>query len=144
VTTARRPDANLIAKLTHALDALHAGPPLRLAILHGSAAAGTSRPGSDLDVAILPGPSGLDAAAESALVAGLAFAGGADVDLVRLDAPLSTLLKWHIAIGGVPLFEAQPGAFARFRAEAASEYIDFAPALAYHGEIFRRRLAAGC
>jgi hypothetical protein len=139
VTTARRPDSNLIANLQ---DALRDGPPLRLAVLHGSAAAGASRADSDVDIAILPGPGGLDAAAESALLARLARAGGADVDLVRLDAPLSTLLKWRIAITGVPLFESQPGEFARFRAEAASEYIDFAPALAYHGEIFRRRLAA--
>jgi hypothetical protein len=84
----------------------------------------------------------LDAAGEAALRARLTRAGRADVDLVRLDESGSTLLRWQIATTGVPLFEAQRGAFARFRAEAAAEYIDFAPALAHHGEIFRRRLIA--
>ena len=67
------------------------------------------------------------------------FAARAEVDLVRLDTA-STLLKWQVATTGVPLSEISPGEFAKFQARAASEYIDFAPAFAYHGEIFRRRL----
>jgi hypothetical protein len=99
------------------------------------------RRGSDLDIAILPGESGVDSAQEAEIASRLALAGGADVDLIRLDGAVSTLLRWHIATGGVPLVEAQPGEFARFRAGAAAEYIEFAPALAHHAEIFRRRLA---
>ena len=41
---------------------------------------------------------------------------------------------------GVLLVEKSPQEFARFRARAASEYIEYAPALAYYGEVFRRRL----
>ena len=41
---------------------------------------------------------------------------------------------------GPLILEGTPGAFARFQARAASEYIEFAPAFAYHGETFRRRL----
>jgi predicted nucleotidyltransferase len=122
--------------------AVRTDPHLRLAVLFGSAAAGATRADSDLDVAILPGPGGLDAAGEAALRARLTRAGRADVDLVRLDEVSSTLLRWQIATTGVALFEAQPGAFARFRADAAAEYVDFAPALAHHGDIFRRRLIA--
>jgi predicted nucleotidyltransferase len=119
---------------------LSQGPPLDLAVLFGSAATGSSRPDSDLDVAVLPATSGLDASDGADLCRRLALAGGADVDLIRLDGPLSTLLRWEIATTGVPILEASPGIFARFRAAAAAEYIDFAPALAYHGEVFRRRL----
>jgi predicted nucleotidyltransferase len=115
---------------------------LQLAVLFGSAATGASRADSDLDVAIVPAAGGLDAAAEAVLRDRLTQAGGADVDIVRLDEVASTLLKWEIATTGVPLFEAEPGAFARFRAEAASDYVDFGPALAHHGEVFRRRLIA--
>jgi hypothetical protein len=50
------------------------------------------------------------------------------------------VLKWQIATGGVLLVEKSPYEFARFRARAASEYIEYAPALAYYGEVFRRRL----
>lgn len=126
--------------LTRLRAVLNEGPSLRLAVLFGSAAGGTSRPDSDLDVAVLPGPSGLDPSDESSLARRLALAGGADVDLIRLDDLKSTLLRWEIATTGVPILEASPGTFARFRAAAAAEYIEFAPALAYHGEVFRRRL----
>lgn len=63
------------------------GPPLDLAVLFGSAAAGTSRPDSDLDVAVLPATGGLDASEEATLCRRLALAGGADVDLIRLEPP---------------------------------------------------------
>jgi hypothetical protein len=49
-------------------------------------------------------------------------------------------LRWQVAKDGIALAEATPGEFARFRARAASEYIDYAPAAAHYGEIFRRRL----
>lgn len=139
VTNRRTPDPELVARLQ---TALRGDPHVRLAVLFGSTAAGASRADSDLDVAILPASGGLDAAGEAALRARLTRAGRADLDLVRLDESGSTLLRWQIATTGVPLFEALRGAFARFRAEAAAEYIDFAPALAHHGEIFRRRLIA--
>jgi predicted nucleotidyltransferase len=131
-----RVSRELIARLRAAL---LAGPPLRLAILFGSAAAGKARPGSDVDVAILAPASGLDRRAEFDLHRALALAAGAEVDLVRIDHA-STLLKWRIGTTGQPLLETAPGEFARFRARAASEYIDFAPALLHHGELFRRRL----
>jgi predicted nucleotidyltransferase len=139
VTDRRTPDPELVARLQ---TTLRDSPHLRLAVLFGSAAAGASRVDSDLDIAILPASGGLDVAGEAALRARLTRVGRADVDLIRLDEVGSTLLRWQIATTGVPLFEAHPGAFARFRAEAAAEYIDFAPALAHHGDIFRRRLIA--
>ena len=128
-------DPVLIARLGAVL---RAGPPLRLAVLFGSAAVGRRRPDSDVDVAILTADP-IDADRARDFIVDLARAAEADVDLVDIDqAP--TLLKWRIAVHGVPIVEAAHGEFARFRARAASEYIDFAPALAYHGERFRRRL----
>lgn len=101
---------------------------------------GRSRSDSDIDMAILACESELDDRAEIALVRDLTLAAKREVDLIRLENA-STILKWQVANKGVPLHEAEPGEFARFRACAASEYIEFAPAYAYHGEVFRRRLA---
>ena len=120
-------------------EALRAGPPVRLAVLFGSSVYGAVRPDSDVDIAILIGQPGRDDSVELALGRDLALAARTEVDLIRIDkAP--TLLKWQIAVKGVLLVQETPVEFARFRARAASEYIDYAPALAYHGEDFRRRL----
>ena len=120
--------------------ALLAGPPLRLAVLFGSAAASRMRADSDVDVAIRSLRPLTDSELRS-LTSALAHAASADIDLVELDSA-ATLLRWQIATRGIPLFEHVPGEFARFRARAAAEYIDFAPALAHYGEVFRRRLVA--
>jgi uncharacterized protein len=136
VTDATAADPLLIARLRAAVVK---SAPVRLAILFGSTASGRMRPDSDIDVAILGDENGVDDSQELDLTRALALAGKAEVDLIRIERA-STLLKWQIAIRGVPLYESSPGEFARFRARAASEYIDFAPALAYYGEIFGRRL----
>lgn len=113
--------------------------PLRLAVLFGSAASGRQRRDSDVDVAILPAGSWTDSMERDLYVA-LTRAADVHVDLVDLPcAP--TLLLWEIATTGRPLLERSPGEFARFRARAAGEYIDVAPALFHYGELFRRRLA---
>jgi len=127
--------ADLVERLR---EALAVGAPLSLAVLFGSAAEGRTRADSDVDVAIQPVRPLTDSERQS-LTSALARAALVDVDLVELDSA-STLLLWQIATRGIPLLERAPGEFARFRARAAGEYIDFAPALAHHGEIFRRRL----
>jgi predicted nucleotidyltransferase len=128
-------DPALIGRLRTALEGL-AG--IRLAVLFGSAASGRARADSDVDVAVLV-EHDLDAGAESRLTRTLSLATGRNVDLIGLQRA-STLLKWQVASKGVPLVERTPGEFARFRAGAASEYLEFAPAFSYHGEIFRRKL----
>lgn len=129
-------DPDLGARLQQVL---HGEWPLRLAVLFGSTAADRQRDESDVDIAILPLESGWDVAVERDLYVALARTAGAHVDLVDIKrAP--TLLLWEIATTGRALFERWPGEFARFRARAAAEYIDFAPAFAHYGEIFRRRL----
>lgn len=129
-------DPELAARLQ---EVLRGEWPLRLAVLFGSAASDRQREESDVDIAILPLKSGWDVAGERDLYVALARTAGADVDLVDIErAP--TLLRWEIATTGRALLERGPGEFARFRARAAAEYIDFAPAFAHYGEIFRRRL----
>lgn len=110
-------------------------------MLFGSVARGTVRPDSDVDIGILP----VDELAwsdELALVGALSSALRREVDLVRLDRA-STLLRWRIARDGIVLTSAPPYEAVRFRAEAASEYADFAPALHDAAERFRRKVAGG-
>lgn len=121
--------------------ALRGGPPLRFAVLFGSAAAGRLRPGSDVDVAIWPVDCDLPLRAELDLQAALARASGREADLVRLDRA-TTLVRWEVAHACKPLIEARPGAVARFMADAASEYLDFEPAFQRAAEAFRRALAS--
>jgi predicted nucleotidyltransferase len=122
--------------------ALRAGPPLRLAMLFGSAAAGALRPDSDVDVAILPADPDLSLADELDLQARLARACAREVDLCRLDRA-STLVRWQVASHGRALLASSPFEAPRFVAAAASEYLDFAPSFTRAAERFRLRLAAG-
>jgi predicted nucleotidyltransferase len=130
------PDPDLIVRLRTAIGA---APRVRLAVLFGSSVSGRTRPDSDVDVAILTCEFDPDDSFEVTLSRELTLAARTEVDLIRLENA-STVLKWQIATGGVLLVEKSPHEFARFRARAASEYIEYAPALAYYGEVFRRRL----
>lgn len=133
------PDPQLVARLQAVL---RAGPPMRLALLFGSAAEGALRADSDVDIAILPEDPTLPLGAELSIQADLSRAAGREVDLVRLDtAP--TLVKWQVAQHGVPLLVADAWSLPRFVATTASEWLDFAPALREAQERFRRRVAAG-
>ncbi|MBI5368158.1 MAG: nucleotidyltransferase domain-containing protein [Planctomycetes bacterium] len=122
--------------------ALATGGSVRLAMLFGSAATGTLRAGSDVDIGVLPLGADLTLRQELDLQVALSRACGREVDLVRLDrAP--TLVRWEVARQGVLLWASTPHEAPRFVAEAASEYLDFAPAFERAAETFRRRLAAG-
>jgi predicted nucleotidyltransferase len=122
--------------------ALNAGPPLRLAMIFGSVARGTSRADSDVDIAILPSDPDLTLTAELDLQRVLTAACGRPVDLIRLDRA-SSLLRWQVARDGRLLFQAGPFEAARFVAEAASEYLDFQPDFDRASALFQKRLADG-
>jgi predicted nucleotidyltransferase len=119
--------------------ALRSGPPLRLALLFGSAARGSLRPDSDIDVGIVPVDPELTLADEIRLQRDLEKACGRDVDLVRLDRA-STFLLGEVARDGRLVLERAPGEFVRFRARALGEWLDFAPAFERTAERFRQRL----
>lgn len=119
---------------------LAAGPPLRLAVLFGSAVRRPLPAGSDVDVAILPLDGGLALAEEAALQAELERALRRPVDLVRLDRA-STFLGWQIARTGLPLLTHDPVEWPRFVARSASAWCDFGPAMEDAARRFQRRLA---
>ncbi len=136
------PNASLSdADLDRLRAVLLAGPRLRLAMLFGTAAGGCLRADSDIDIAILPDEDDLTLHDELALQVALAGACGREVDLVRLDRA-STLVRWEVARRGRPLYTSEPAGAARFCAQAASEWIDFAPAFQRAGKTFLRRMAA--
>lgn len=133
--------SELGTQLEHRLrEALAGGPSLRLAILFGSAAAGTLRASSDVDLAIIPLDPDLPLKDELALQARLEQIVGRTVDLVRLDHA-STLLRWQVASKGRVLLAEPATERVLFLAQAASDYGDFAPALEQASRRFARRLA---
>jgi predicted nucleotidyltransferase len=132
-------DSALVAQLE---SALRKGFPLRLAVLFGSAARGTRRPGSDLDVGIVPREPDLPLSAELDLQVELTRACGTSVDLVRLDRA-TTLLRFQAARDGVLLLADPPQEFARFRASAGIEHAELRILRDPAAERFRRALAAG-
>ena len=74
------------ASLVNAIrSALASGPPLRLAVLFGSAARGALAPSSDVDVGIVPSNPDLSLRDELDLAARLSRVCHREVDLVRLD-----------------------------------------------------------
>ncbi len=121
--------------------ALKDGPPLRFAMLFGSAAKGALRADSDVDIGIFPMDSSLSLSEELALQAELARVCGREVDLVRLDRA-STLVRWQVVRYGRVLMETYPFSASRFAADSIAEYLDFAPAFEHASETFRRVLAA--
>lgn len=115
------------------------GPPPRLVVLFGSRARGTAREESDADVGIVP-VGELSLEAELNLAAALSGASKMEVDLVRLDRA-DPLLAREAARTGVAVFEARPGEFAAFRANAISEWLDFDETIAPHRARFLARIA---
>jgi len=124
------------------IDVLQDGPPLRLAVLFGSAAGDTRHPHSDVDVAVVPLDPDLPLSAELRIQTTLEQRLGLPVDLVRLDrAPM--LVRWEVARTGLPLVAEPPNAWPRFVARAAAQHADEGPALRRAAERFRQRLASG-
>lgn len=113
-------------------------PGLGFALLFGSWASEQARPGSDVDVAILP-LEDWPLAAELDLQGKLARAVGASVDLVRLDRA-APLLAWEVVSKGLLIVDPAQR-FARHQARVALEHADAAPALARAARHYAKRLA---
>jgi uncharacterized protein YutE (UPF0331/DUF86 family)/predicted nucleotidyltransferase len=120
---------------------LENGPPLRLAVLFGSAARDRLHAGSDVDLGIVPRDPDLPLSTELTLQAKLEAACGRSVDLVRLDC-VSTLLRWEAAKAGVAIVIDDPHTFSRFVADAALDHADLMTTLAPAAERFRQRVGA--
>lgn len=105
--------------------AARAVPGLKLLVLHGSRARGTSHEQSDWDFAYL-GEHALD---PDALLAAINEALGTDaVDLADLSDG-SALLRFRVARDGIVVHEATPGTFDAFRLDAIHTWCDMEPVL---------------
>jgi predicted nucleotidyltransferase len=113
---------------------------VRLAVLFGSRASGTARPSSDFDVGIVPHDPRFSLRDELALSSALSGVVRGEVDLVRLDRD-DPLLGREVSLSCICLYEAEPGAFAAYRAAAASRWIEFDETIAPHRQRLLRRLA---
>ena len=139
------PPAILVIVKTHVADDLQAllrdRHELALVVLFGSCSQGTEREGSDVDVAVLPAGE-LSSADEAQLEGAIARLAGREVDLVRLDRTEDIVLRREIA-RGTPLREGEPGAFARFAADAVLAWLDFAPMYLAAQARYLRKVAQG-
>jgi predicted nucleotidyltransferase len=108
---------------------------LQLVVVFGSVATSRARPDSDIDVGVLGGGfwEQLEAGTEVGRVS------GREAQVVDLAAA-SDRLRFEVARDGVLVHEREPGAWARFQAEAAIRYFDLAPLIALCTEGVRRRL----
>ena len=114
---------------------------LRFAVLFGSCAKGRERPESDVDLAIVP--SGTFSLADEGDLAHVVLrATGRELDLVRLDRTEDIILRREVA-HGVLVCESAPRAFARFRAEAIVEWLDFEPVYTRATKLYLQRVAEG-
>jgi uncharacterized protein len=131
-------DAELIEGLK---GVLAGGPPMRLALVFGSVARGTSKPHSDLDIAIFPVDPDLPLREELNLQSRLSAVSGREVDLVRVDQ-CAPGLRFRLAREGLLLLGSS-SELARFQARAGIEHADLAPARRRAEQLYLRRLAAG-
>ena len=99
-------------------------PELRMAILFGSTARGTDRPGSDVDLGIVLDPYSPEVRFD--IEAQLGRAARRPVHVILLDeAP--PLLRFEITRDGALLFEREKGLWTHFKAKAMIDWYDWAP-----------------
>ena len=102
--------------------AVASNPSVRLLVLFGSRARGSSRPTSDADVGI----SLTDPSVRSVVEAALSRAAGRSIDIVDLETS-PPQLRFEIARDGMALLERDPHAWPDFRARAMVDWWDWAP-----------------
>ena len=108
-------------------DILAADPRIAFAMLFGSAARGTARSDSDIDIAVgLEAGASLDHHALGGLVSSLEAATGREVDLVVVgEAP--SPLAYRIFRDGILVFERNHASLVDAKAAAILRYLDFQP-----------------
>jgi uncharacterized protein len=112
---------------------------IQAAYLFGSRQAGTARPTSDVDVAVLAGRH-VGLLEEQRLAAELSSVLGAPVDVVVLDRA-SLELRGRVVQEGQLIFSVDDPARVRFEVRTRSEYLDFLPTLREHTRAYLERAA---
>ncbi|MBU0494577.1 MAG: nucleotidyltransferase domain-containing protein [Chloroflexi bacterium] len=99
---------------------------ISLVVLFGSQATGATRADSDMDLGVLVDKYPLEPEQELALIRDFVHTlRRADLDVTVLNHA-APLLCYHVARDGVPLYERDPQAFARYRFRAWKRFIDTA------------------
>ena len=98
-------------------------PDVEAVYVYGSRASGMTRPGSDLDVALLLRPGAvLPVVERAALAANLGGSAGCDVDLSVLDLDRGVVHAKEVVVNGTAVFVADALAVARFEMSVLSRY----------------------
>jgi uncharacterized protein len=108
---------------------------IRLVVLFGSVASGKPRPDSDADIGILGGT----LYEQQVLGAQLGATLGREAHVVDL-ATASEWLSFQVARDGILVHQAEPDAWALFKARAMLEYWDLAPTIGLCAAGVRARL----
>lgn len=116
-------------------------PGVQAVYLFGSAADGTARAGSDLDLAVVPGADHLRRQKLEMLTT-LARAGYTDVDLVFLDER-DAVLRFHAVRRNRPLFLTPGFDHPAYFSRALREYFDLEPLLRVQHQAYRERVLGG-
>lgn len=95
---------------------------LSLVILHGSYAKGTATPKSDIDAGLLGDP-GIIEEKYFDILRDFSSIFGDKFDPVFLNGAES-MITYHVAIDGVPLYEKNKGLFSSFKMSAIARYQD--------------------
>lgn len=125
----------LTSRLTRALQTR---PEVRLAFLFGSSVSRGVSTARDIDIAVAFTRS-LTLLEQGALASQLEQVIEREVDLIDLDQA-STLLRWEIVRGGIPLFSRDREDLLEFRARVPLEYFDLQPFLEREAAGMRRAL----
>ena len=116
-------------------------PEIQAVYLFGSTAAGTNRPDSDLDLALVPRSKALRRQ-KLDILADLAQAGFDNVDLVILDTKDLVLqyeaVRYNQIIYRAPDFES-----GTFYSNTVRQYLDFLPYLEVQRQAYKRRITNG-
>lgn len=96
---------------------------VKLLVLHGSYAKGLAAKDSDIDLGILGNSSQIIKDRYSDILDDLVAIFGDKSDPVFLNN-VESMITYHVALNGRPLFEEKPGVFNNFRTGAIGRYLD--------------------
>jgi predicted nucleotidyltransferase len=129
------------ADLQTLLEIFRKYPDVQAVYLFGSQAAGRANPESDLDLAIVPRHSRLQARRMD-ILADLARHGFDNVDLVFLDTD-DIVLKYEAVRGNRLVYQAEDFDRGAMYSRVVRQYLDFLPYLQKQREAYKRRLLLG-